>query len=431
MTLTAMAEEEGTTTVQSISTTPAENNNNIAAPSKEEATRRFSEIAAAHAILSDSARKEEYDHLYKFGAFDGGGGSHRQSDSCNNTTNNAQANNYKYVEDYSGGYYRKGYTPTPPRPAKAAAPTPAAAQSYAAAAAAAFNRMQSMQSQDSFFDELIYSPRSFHKKDQFDFAASGNNNPFNSSSNTSNTSTNNNNNNNNTDTTSEQQITKPGIGFSFKPLGKHLSVHVPSRTEVMTNVARGGGGDGSAHPASHLFGTRVTFSQQSTSGIGNKLEQTLDACTDTPCGGDGGGTCGGGGNGESSQRLGEKKVVCQTTRIAKGQRRMVKRTAHLKADGTREVVIEENGVVRRRYVEEGPVNNTSATTAAAGTAGGDNGQNGDNSEARQNRDDDETGKKEEDDDDDGTEGGLQKERRFTLMGLFRSCLGPCASVAGG
>ena len=35
------------------------------------------------------------------------------------------------------------------------------------------------------------------------------------------------------------------------------------------------------------------------------------------------------------------------------------------------------------------------------------------------------------DDDEGTEGGMQKERRFTLMGLFRSCLAPCASVDGG
>jgi hypothetical protein len=47
-----------------------------------------------------------------------------------------------------------------------------------------------------------------------------------------------------------------------------------------------------------------------------------------------------------------KKFVSTTTRIARGQHRVVKRTATLHPDGKKEVVIEENGVVRRRYVED-------------------------------------------------------------------------------
>ena len=47
-----------------------------------------------------------------------------------------------------------------------------------------------------------------------------------------------------------------------------------------------------------------------------------------------------------------KVVSTTTTRIARGQKRIVKRTAHLHPDGMKEVVIEENGVVRRRYVEK-------------------------------------------------------------------------------
>ena len=102
-------------------------------------------------------------------------------------------------------------------------------------------------------------------------------------------------------------------------------------------------------------------------------------------------------------------MVSTTTRIAKGQKRIVRRTAHLRPDGTKEVVIEENGVVRRRYVEE------SATSA--------NANNSDNDV----RDDNETSPKEKDDEE---EGGLQKENKFTLMGLFKTCLAPCSSIAG-
>mmetsp|Transcript_27644 Transcript_27644/g.50897 ORF Transcript_27644/g.50897 Transcript_27644/m.50897 type:complete len:423 (+) Transcript_27644:300-1568(+) len=347
----------------------------------KEATDRFSEIAAAYAKLSDPARKKEYDHLYKFGAFDDLDNDQNNSDGHNAGTGTTGASNYQYTENYSGGYYREGYVP----------PTAATSffqqQQQQRAAAAAF---QTMQSQDSFFDDLIYSPKSKNQSSNT-FASTNKNTTNNSDTNIPSADEN--------DTATESQRAKqPGIGFSFTPAGKHLSVHVPSRNEIMTNMTRGDMPRGA-----HLFGTRVTFSQQTSSGLG-KLERIANCSADTTtCGGGGGGGC----NGSSNKPLKEKKVVSTTTRIAKGQKRIVRRTAHLRPDGTKEVVIEENGVVRRRYIEE-----------SANTPNSDNDV----------RDDDETSPKEKEGEEE--EGGLQKENKFTLMGLFKTCLAPCSSIAG-
>jgi curved DNA-binding protein CbpA len=137
---------------------------------QDEITSKFVEIAAAYAILSDPAKKREYDHLYKFGAFDTG-----ESDSSPNQANN----NYQYTENYSGGYYTTTTTP--------------------------LHRSRSNVSTDSFFDDIMYSPESRKKK----MCREG------------------------------ESRTKRGIGFAFAPLGKHLSVHVPSRNEIVMGMARG------------------------------------------------------------------------------------------------------------------------------------------------------------------------------------------------
>lgn len=158
-----------------------------------EQTDKFVEIAAAYALLSDPARKKEYDHLYKFGAFD----------SPNNETDTSNANtasmNYRYTENYSGGYYTKPQSN-------------AGAASTQHQHAAPFYRSMSSASNDSFFDDLLYSPETKKKVIGNTTADASSNN---------------------------RGKQKPGIGFSFAPLGKHLSIHVPSRNEIVMGMARG------------------------------------------------------------------------------------------------------------------------------------------------------------------------------------------------
>ena len=373
--------------------------NDDAAAAKRGATDKFTSVSAAYATLSDPVKKKEYDHLYKFGAFDD---NHGHGQGAKNTT----TSNYQYTEDYSGGYYKPGYVP---QPASSAPRVPSyfAAAAQRAAAAATF---QSMQSQDSFFDDLIYSPKSSsQQKNQSAFFDDSsrkhdNNDPFSASNQNGDTS------NNNTQSSHEQKK-QPGIGFSLKPLGKHLSVHVPSKNEIMTNMTREAMDPNGMPREAHLFGTRVTFSQQTTSGLGK-----LDRFAEAACGTD---TTVAASCDSSSSKIKEKKVVCQTTRIAKGQKRMVKRTAHLRTDGTKEVVIEENGAVIRRYVEEAQVHSTTGNSAS-------NSQ--DKHQTRQHGDDQ---SKQHDVGED--EGGLQKEdeEKFSLLGIFKSCLAPCTSINAG
>ena len=85
----------------------------------------------------------------------------------------------------------------------------------------------------------------------------------------------------------------------------------------------------------HNFGTRVTFSTHKVES--SSSDEVQRNCSPFLCVE----------SGETS-----KTFVSTTTRIARGRHRVVKRTATLRPDGKKEVVIEEDGVVRRRYIED-------------------------------------------------------------------------------
>ena len=386
----------------------------------KETTDKFAHIAQAYSILSDPVKKKEYDHLYKFGAFDN---VDKSGGSSATPSVPAATNNYRYAENLSGGYYKPGYTP--PKPGTTAA-QPSSSQfggfSSAAAAQTAFQQhaqaFQSMQSQDSFFDDLLYSPKA-SSTSQHSTAAQQQQQDSNK-----------------TDPQMAQKKKQPGIGYSFKPLGKHLSIHVPSRNEIMMNMTAAqmsqmnmgndtsgnGGNKGGCGGRSHLFGTRVTFSQnkiESTSGTGLLCgANAIHSCSDDTNVADQQL------NSERGKKEGVKtpsrKVISTTTRIAKGKRRQVTRTAHLYPDGKKEIVIEEDGIVRRRYVEE-------ASTPLSPNVNNNSGENNGNKENGQKGDNETTPNRKQ-----GSAGGLQKEEsgKFTILGLLRACYSPCASAAG-
>ena len=218
---------------QQYSATNTNNNNKNEEDALKEATDKFARIAAAYATLSDVTKKKEYDHLYKLGAFDNNPNDNSNGKaSASNTT--PQTNNYRYTENLSGGYYKPGYKPPPqsqstnsthPFSNMAANFTPAQQQSFAKQAAeAAFS---SMQSQDSFFDDLLYSPKSNIAQQHHD------ENDTTDEATAKGDATNNNSTTNQSQTKKKKQT---GIGYSFKPIGKHLSIHVPSRNEIMLNM---------------------------------------------------------------------------------------------------------------------------------------------------------------------------------------------------
>ena len=452
------AEEGGSSQEQSSSSTNNTNNNKDEETLKE-GTDKFSRIAAAYATLSDTTKKKEYDHLYKLGAFD----NHQDNNSgMNHTTSSTpQTNNYRYTENLSGGYYKPGYKPPPqshtnpntthPFSKMAANFSPAQQASFAKQAAeAAFS---SMQSQDSFFDDLLYSPKSNiaqqHDEETTNVETTAKGGENGNSKSTANQST--------------QKKKQTGIGYSFKPIGKHLSIHVPSRNEIMLNMTqaqmsnmmnndKSDGVGGIAQGAEkHLFGTRVTFSENKTSGMSSLANMATcglatSCIPSSTCGADTSTTTAANNNNNTNNNKNnngikstgkgkEKKVISTTTRIAKGQKRIVKRTAHLYPNGTKEIVIEENGLVVRRYVEENP--NTVNNNGNNGTGVDGEGVTGGSGDSQ--RDDNETvipktppkptksktGKEEEEDD--KTNGGLQKEEKFTLLGLFKACYSPCSA----
>ncbi|KAL7428394.1 hypothetical protein ACHAXH_002496 [Discostella pseudostelligera] len=141
-----------------------------------------------------------------------------------------------------------------------------------------------------------------------------------------------------------------------------------------------------------------------------------------------------------------------TTRIAKGKRRCVTRTAHVHPDGTREIVVEEDGVVKVRKFysaatkchkveeedEEEMVGNDGGTTeeeevctekVKKNVQQHENGnlENEATSNKRTNGE-----KVVEGDGDDGSSGGgggggIQKEGKFTFLGLFKSCVAPACT----
>lgn len=248
---------------------------------KQEATNKFAEISSAYAILSDPTKKSQYDHLYKFGAFDNDDGHYDRvsemrddtaDSSCYNTRyrnhNTSSGSGYKYTENYSGGYYTNKAT-SATNPTTSAPPTTPNAP---------FVNFYGINKADSFFDDLLNSPKNSQQQQE--------------------------------KTNSQQQQQRKrrsGIGFSFRPMGQHLSIHVPSKTEIMTSMASG---ESLPH-----FGGRVTFTKS-----------------------------------ETCQK--RKSFVSTTTRLAHGQQRTITRTVHIQPDGKKEEVIEENGVVKRRHVEE-------------------------------------------------------------------------------
>jgi DnaJ domain len=66
---------------------------------RQQATLKFSECAAAYAILSDKQRKDEYDHIYKYGGYDSGDTDHHQ-----NSTNNQHLRRSNKNRTMSIGY---------------------------------------------------------------------------------------------------------------------------------------------------------------------------------------------------------------------------------------------------------------------------------------------------------------------------------------
>lgn len=268
---------------------------------QEEATNKFAEISSAYAILSDPGKKSQYDHLYKFGAFDGDGSdpiSEMRDDAADTAGYNTSYRNsktatsgsgYTYTENLSGGYYTNKTSTTSTGNNNASTSSSSAAPT--ATPPPPFCNFIGLKKQDSFFDELLQSPTKFQSNNCEEQQSRSKN----------------------TTAQQQRQQKRSGVGFSLQPLGKHLSIHVPSKSEIMTSIASG---------ERHNFGTRVTFStsKRFSSSSNN--------------------------NGSTAS------LISTTTRIAHGQQRTVKRTVYILPDGKKEEVVEENGVVKRRHVEE-------------------------------------------------------------------------------
>lgn len=288
---------------------------------QQEATDKFAEISSAYAILSDPTKKSQYDHLYKFGAFDDGSDpiSEMRDDANDSYRNHATSSSgYKYTENLSGGYYTNKATSTSNNnntSSSSTAPSPPPFFSFV-----------ELRKQDSFFDELLHSPKNKTSSSSSPFQ---NNSEQHQQQHDQQPRTNDTNNGAQQQQQQQQPKQHPkrsGIGFSVRPMGKHLSIHVPSKAEIMTSMASG-------EPLP-LFGTRVTFSTS-----------------------------------KSLQK--RRTLISTTTRIAHGQQRTVKRTVYIQPDGKKEEIIEENGVVKRRHVEElcPPQPPPSPSSAAVGGGG--------------------------------------------------------------
>lgn len=395
-----------------------------------EATDRFAEVARAYAILGDPERRAEHDRLRRLGAFDGPADEDGRCATPDERYDTSCRPSYGYAEDYSGGYYRKDYVPPPDAPGPgggsgggfggarfnfgAGAPPPGAFTGASARAARdVFNSMNNSADADSFFDDLLRSPR--NKSDSGPTGAGA-------------------------PAAGKGKGPRPGIGFSLAPLGKHLSVHVPSRHEVVSSMI-----SGDVHPAAHLFGTRVTFSEHRSVDNANCLSDNVrDLGCGTGCAGNAvdddelseghqaeaegeagspgsaarstespgaknsdGAAHGSPGKSPGRPRSGTpsrrpvRTIVSTTTRIARGQRRIVTRTAHVHGDGSREILVEEGGAVVRRYVEPAPGDGDGCDAGVRG-----DGPAGE--EAGRGRD--------------GHDGG------FSVMGAIRQCFAPCAAI---
>lgn len=104
----------------------------------------------------------------------------------------------------------------------------------------------------------------------------------------------------------------------------------------------------------HNFGTRVTFSTQKVEPNSDNIQRQ---CSPFLC---------------AQSDSSTKTYVSTTTRIAKGRHRVVKKKATLHPDGKKEVVVEEDGVVKRRYVEDVCKDATHSTSSTGSDDGSDN-----------------------------------------------------------
>jgi curved DNA-binding protein CbpA len=282
---------------------------------QEEATNKFAEISTAYAILSDPDKKSQYDHLYRYGAFDGDGSdpiSEMKDDAADATSgyNTSYRTNYTatsgsgytYTENLSGGYYTNKASTTSTGNSYSNASTSTSSATPTATPPPPFYNFIGLKKQDSFFDELLHTPTKRESSTTTPFQS---NNCEEGQQRTKDKPT----------AQQRQQNNRSGIGFSIQPLGKHLSIHVPSKADIMTSVASG----------ESNFGTRITFSTS------ERLSSSFN---------------------NSNHNGSTASLISTTTRIAHGQQRTVKRTVYILPDGKREEVIEENGVVKRRHVEE-------------------------------------------------------------------------------
>jgi curved DNA-binding protein CbpA len=87
---------------------------NASVAEKEAATQRFARIAEAYALLSDTQRKEQYDHIYKYGGFDGDHEEEKKADVYCSRSHRSDSEPTNHISSSSSSRKRKstgiGYT---------------------------------------------------------------------------------------------------------------------------------------------------------------------------------------------------------------------------------------------------------------------------------------------------------------------------------
>jgi len=404
------------------------------------------------------------------------GGNDDDDNNNNNNNNNAtngatsrangnfaafsKAGGYAYTTDFSGGYYRKS-------------PPPSCGDT-----ASSHRNYRRCESQDSFFDDVLKSPRNDANTSSSSSAGDGNHASHAAPQQTQSQRP--------IHRTTHTKSKQKGIGFSLAPLGKHLSIHVPSRHEIVMAMSRG--------ERLHNFGTRVTLTSMESKRIhrqdggergdggdggknrqrdgslslfncangeeeveqemepkeGNRVDEQVeddgkenirqsvredyddDGIRVTDASGNLYGKAKGGtiptsddrhgiSEKQPSKRRPTRKIVSTTTRFANGTQRVVKRTAYLHSDGTREVVVEENGVERRRYLVDG----LSAQESEGGKENNTPGRKG--CDASSSPESGGTG--ESDGTNSGKGNGNNGRDRSWYLNIFETCFAPCGGPA--
>jgi len=372
----------------------------------------------------------------------------------------SKAGGYAYTTDFSGGYYRKS-------------PPPSCGDT-----ASSHRNYRRCESQDSFFDDVLKSPRNDANTSSSSSAGDGNHASHAAPQQTQSQRP--------IHRTTHTKSKQKGIGFSLAPLGKHLSIHVPSRHEIVMAMSRG--------ERLHNFGTRVTLTSMESKRIhrqdggergdggdggknrqrdgslslfncangeeeveqemepkeGNRVDEQVeddgkenirqsvredyddDGIRVTDASGNLYGKAKGGtiptsddrhgiSEKQPSKRRPTRKIVSTTTRFANGTQRVVKRTAYLHSDGTREVVVEENGVERRRYLVDG----LSAQESEGGKENNTPGRKG--CDASSSPESGGTG--ESDGTNSGKGNGNNGRDRSWYLNIFETCFAPCGGPA--